>query len=99
KLPSWPNWRSSAMVRSSAFWPACQPPNPHEEVRVRSSSPAASKASCAITSAVGERQIFPVQTKQMCTWLKAWEGEELKASDIWTVFTSIATAEAIGSDI
>src|SRR5699024_3960018 len=71
------------MVRSSAFCPACQPPNPQEEVWVKCVRPAASNASCAMTSAMGERQILPVQTKQICKGCEDWEDDEVKATDIW----------------
>src|SRR5699024_11216625 len=71
------------MVRSSAFCPACQPPNPQEEVVVKCVRPAASNASCASTFAMVERQILPVQTKQICKGCEDWEDDEVKATDIW----------------
>src|SRR5699024_12747809 len=76
----------------SAFWPTCQPPNPQEDVRVTPSRAASSKASWAITSAIGERQIFPVQTKQICTCGEVSsaergvdDDEDTIVSDIWSV--------------
>src|SRR5699024_430555 len=71
------------MVRSSAFCPACQPPNPQEEVRVKCVRPAASNASCAMTSSMGARQILSMKTKQICKGCEAWEDDEVKASYIW----------------
>src|SRR5699024_3723725 len=90
--PSWPARRSSAIARLSAFWPTFQPPNPQVDVRVTPSRPTSSKASWAITSAIAERQIFPVQTKQISTWGEVssaeWgvdDDEDTKVSDIWSV--------------
>src|SRR5699024_29825 len=90
--PSWPARRSSAIARSPAVGPTCQPRDPQDDARVTPSGAATSKASWAINSASGERQILPVQTKQICTCGEVssaeWgvdDDEDTKVSDIWSV--------------
>src|SRR5699024_989790 len=57
--------------------------------------PAASNASCAMTSAMGERQILPVQTKQICKGCEAWEDDEVKASDIWLCLPALLPSKQL----
>ncbi len=50
-------------MRSSARSPRCQSPVPALRETMREPSPCCSASSRNTTSAMGERQMFPVQTK------------------------------------
>jgi hypothetical protein len=55
---------STETVRGSAPSPSCQPPVPALSTSTRPSSPASSTRARKTDSAIGERQMLPVQTKQ-----------------------------------
>src|SRR5699024_12798716 len=57
----------ASWARSSGALPTCQSPVPAESMKIRCERPAASTCARMTASAVGERQIFPRQTKQIET--------------------------------
>src|SRR4051794_4507065 len=64
-VSSIPRRRAASVARASGGSPACQPPVPALSSSTRSSRPS-SRSSLRITpSAVGERQMLPMQTKRM----------------------------------
>jgi hypothetical protein len=62
-----PRRAAVAVARASGGSPACQPPVPALSSSTRSSSPASRTSRRMTPSAVGERQMLPMQTNRMRT--------------------------------